>query len=74
MYNKTWIVRVYDGDNCVKWWLIRDRTESEAGKEAEAEIAQFYSGPAPSQGEYDWTMIEDNLAHLMANVAHLAGG
>ena len=63
-FNKTWIVRVYDGEDCVKWWLISDRTEEEAGKEAEGEIAMFYNGEAPSGRDYDWTMVEDKPAHL----------
>ena len=56
-----WIVRVYDGDYCVKWWLIKNRTENEASKEAEADITISFSGLAPSQREYDWTMVEDHL-------------
>jgi len=54
-----WIVRVYDGNNIVKWWLIKNRTEVEAVNEAIADMAISFSGPAPSQGEYDWTMVQD---------------
>lgn len=54
-----WIVRVYDGETCVKWWIIKSRDESQAEKEAMGNIGREFSGEAPSGGEYDWTMIRD---------------
>jgi hypothetical protein len=45
---KDWIVRVYDVEgDVIKFWVIEDRTEHEAFKEAEADL--------PSDC-YDWSL------------------
>jgi hypothetical protein len=61
MQNHDWIVRVYDGADCVKWWIIHDRNEIEAEREAMVEIERNFNGEAPSGGDYDWTMVPDGI-------------
>ena len=59
MANKgNWMVRVYNqgGDVCDSW-VIKDRTEDEARREAEADI-QKAGGMASAWDKIDdWTMI-----------------
>jgi hypothetical protein len=56
---KTWRVRVYNDDDVViDTWLIADRTQDEARKEAESEVEHRH----PECG--DWTMmIEKGAKH-----------
>lgn len=49
---KNWRVRVYKGDKEVATWLIENRLEHEASKEAMHEVEREHVG-------LDWTMMEE---------------
>ena len=55
MENKNWIVRVYDdADEIIDEWIIKDRFEWEAEKEA---FSRINSNPKYA----DWTMIPTEI-------------
>lgn len=52
-HTSDWRVRVYNKrDKVIKSWIIENRTENEASKEAEADIANNYPNAA------DWSMTK----------------
>lgn len=50
---RNWVVRVYDNKyKVLKKWTIKNRTEREAYKEAEADVLRI-------SNQDDWTMTEE---------------
>ncbi len=47
-----WVVRVYDyNDELITKWVLHDRTEQEAFKEAESDVMRI-------PGEADWSLMK----------------
>lgn len=53
---RDWIVRIYRADKVVLYWVIKDRTEREAEKEAMGDPRmRIHEGYA----NFDWTLSPD---------------